>query len=74
MKKYLERREEIRAVIYARVSSADQKEDLERQINYLTSYATAKGYRVVEVVKDVASGLNTQRVVKPIQTGRGKKC
>ncbi|BAB67578.1 IS607-like element ISSto13 family transposase [Sulfurisphaera tokodaii] len=61
VKKYLERREEIRAVIYARVSSANQKEDLERQINYLTNYATAKGYKVVEVLKDIASGLNTQR-------------
>ena len=61
VKKYLERREETRAVIYARVSSADQKEDLERQVNYLTNYATAKGYKVVEVLKDVASGLNTGR-------------
>jgi putative resolvase len=61
VKKYLERREETRAVIYARVSSADQKEDLERQINYLTNYATAKGYKVVDVIKDFASGLNTQR-------------
>ena len=61
IKKYLERREETRAVIYARVSSADQKEDLERQINYLTNYATAKGYKVIEVLKDIASGLNTQR-------------
>ena len=61
IKKYLERREETRAVIYARVSSADQREDLERQINYLTNYATAKGYKVVEVLKDVASGLNAQR-------------
>ncbi|ACP46712.1 DNA binding domain protein, excisionase family [Sulfolobus islandicus Y.G.57.14] len=61
IKKYLKRREETRAVIYARVSSADQKEDLERQINYLTNYATAKGYKVVEVLKDIASGLNTQR-------------
>jgi len=30
-------------------------------VNYLTNYATAKGYKVVEVIKDVASGLNTQR-------------
>ena len=61
VRKYLERRDESRAVIYARVSSADQKEDLERQINYLTNYATAKGYKVVKVLKDVASCLNTQR-------------
>ena len=61
IKKYLEKREEIRAVIYARVSSLDQREDLERQINYLTNYATAKGYKVAEVLKDIGSGLNTQR-------------
>ena len=61
IKKYLERREETRAVIYARVSSTDPREDLERQVNYLTNYATAKGYKVVEVLKDIASGLNTGR-------------
>ena len=27
----------------------------------ITNYATVKGYKVVEVLKDVASGLNTQR-------------
>jgi len=43
------------------VSPADRREDLERQINYLTNYATAKGYKVAEVLKDIASGLNTQR-------------
>jgi len=36
---------EVRAIIYARVSSSDQKSDLERQIEYLTQYCTAKGYR-----------------------------
>jgi len=52
---------EARAVIYARVSSSDQRSDLERQIQYLTQYCTAKGYRVVGVLSDVASGLNTER-------------
>jgi len=52
---------EIRAIIYARVSSSDQRGDLERQIQYLTQYCTAKGYRVVDVLSDVASGLNTER-------------
>ncbi|ADB58207.1 IS607 family transposase [Archaeoglobus profundus] len=52
---------EVRAIIYARVSSSDQKSDLERQIEYLTQYCTAKGYRVVEVLSDVASGLKTNR-------------
>ena len=52
---------EVRAVIYARVSSSDQKSDLERQIEYLTQYCTAKGYRVVDVLSDVASGLKANR-------------
>ncbi|MCE4599620.1 MAG: IS607 family transposase [Desulfurococcales archaeon] len=56
-----EEAKEVRAVIYARVSSPDQKRDLERQIEYLTQYCTAKGYRVVGVLSDVASGLKTSR-------------
>ena len=32
--------------LYARVSSADQKEDLERQMQRLKDYAAAKGYQV----------------------------
>ncbi|MCD6428352.1 MAG: IS607 family transposase [Desulfurococcales archaeon] len=52
---------ETRAIIYARVSSSDQRGDLERQIQYLTQYCSAKGYRVVDVLSDVASGLKTNR-------------
>jgi excisionase family DNA binding protein len=52
---------EVRAVIYARVSSADQKSDLERQVEYLTHYCSSKGYRVADVLSDVASGLKTDR-------------
>jgi excisionase family DNA binding protein len=52
---------EVRAVIYARVSSSDQRNDLERQIQYLTQYCSSKGYKVVDVLSDVASGLKTDR-------------
>jgi len=52
---------EVRAVIYARVSSSDQRNDLERQIHYLTQYCSAKGYRVIEILSDIASGLKTGR-------------
>jgi len=52
---------ETRAIIYARVLSKDQKEELKRQIDYLTQYCMAKGYKVVDVLSDVASGLNTER-------------
>ena len=52
---------EVRAVIYTRVRSSDQKSDLERQIQYLTQYCSAKGYKVVDVLSDIASGLKTNR-------------
>jgi len=52
---------EIRAVIYARVNSSDQRSDLERQVQYLTEYCTSKGYKVIDVLSDVASGLKTDR-------------
>jgi len=52
---------EVRAVIYARVSSTDQKSDLERQVQYLTQYCSSKGYRVVDVLNDIAGGLKTDR-------------
>jgi len=35
--------EEVRAVIYARVSSSDQKSDLERQIEYLNTVLCCEG-------------------------------
>jgi excisionase family DNA binding protein len=52
---------EVRVIIYARVSSSDQKSDLERQVQYLKQYCSSKGYRVVDVLSDVASGLKTDR-------------
>jgi len=52
---------EVRAIIYARVSSSDQKKDLERQIEYLIQYCSAKGYKVVNVLSDIASGLKANR-------------
>ncbi|MEZ0394087.1 MAG: IS607 family transposase [Desulfurococcaceae archaeon] len=55
------RAREVRAVVYARVSSHDQREDLERQIKYLTEYCVSKGYKVVDILTDIASGLKTDR-------------
>ena len=52
---------EVRAVIYARVSSPNQKGDLEGQIQYLTQYCSSRSYRVVDVLSDVASGLRADR-------------
>lgn len=47
--------------LYARVSSADQKEDLERQMQRLKDYAASRGYQVTKIVSELASGLNESR-------------
>jgi predicted site-specific integrase-resolvase len=47
--------------LYARVSSADQKADLARQVERLQTYAAAKGYQVAKQVTEIASGLNDKR-------------
>jgi putative resolvase len=50
-----------RVVIYARVSSAEHKENLERQVERLKQYCTVRGYQVAQVVKEMASGVNDSR-------------
>ncbi|MDA8215921.1 MAG: IS607 family transposase [Nitrospiraceae bacterium] len=49
------------AVLYARVSSADQKADLDRQVARLSEFAAINRLRVVEVVREIGSGLNGHR-------------
>jgi putative resolvase len=49
------------ACIYARVSSSENKSNLDRQAERLTQYAAAKGYTIHKVVKEVGSGLNDNR-------------
>ena len=64
LKRFLgEKPKEIRAIIYARVSSHKQKDDgnLDRQVERLRSYCSARGYRVIDVVTDIASGLKENR-------------
>jgi predicted site-specific integrase-resolvase len=47
--------------LYARVSSGDQKADLDRQLARLTEYAIANKMVIVDAVKEVGSGLNGHR-------------
>lgn len=54
-------KKEQRVAIYARVSSSENKSNLETQVNRLISYANAKGYKVDKVVKEIGSGLNDKR-------------
>ena len=47
-----------KVAIYARVSSSEQRENLERQAERLSQYCTVRGYQVALVVKEIASGVN----------------
>jgi predicted site-specific integrase-resolvase len=47
--------------VYARVSSAENKSNLDSQADRLGAYCTARGYRVAKVVKEVGSGINDSR-------------
>ena len=50
-----------KVVIYTRVSSSNQKDDLVNQVNFLQQYANAKGLIVDEIIEDLGSGLNYNR-------------
>jgi len=50
-----------KVAIYARVSSAEQKTNLERQAERLLQYCEARGYPVAQVIKEIASGVNESR-------------
>ncbi len=50
-----------RNVIYYRVSSHDQRRDLDRHVARLTQWATEQGLSVDEVVSEVGSAMNGKR-------------
>lgn len=50
-----------KTVVYARVSSVDQKADLDRQVARITKWCTNQGWPVHEVVTEVGSALNGHR-------------
>jgi putative resolvase len=47
--------------IYARVSSAENKSNLDSQAERLVAYCAARGYQVAKVVTEVGSGINDAR-------------
>jgi predicted site-specific integrase-resolvase len=47
--------------IYTRVSSAENKSDLDSQAERLKAYCIAKGYQIKYIVKEVGSGVNDNR-------------
>lgn len=50
-----------RVVLYTRVSSSENKTNLDTQLDRLRSFAVAKGYTIVKEIKEIGSGLNDKR-------------
>lgn len=48
-------------IAYARVSNANQKDDLQNQITFIRNYVNAKGEILDDVIQDIGSGLNYNR-------------
>jgi predicted site-specific integrase-resolvase len=48
-------------VCYARVSSSENKKNLDTQSERLINYCNAKGYKVKQIIKECGSGLNDKR-------------
>lgn len=47
--------------IYARVSSSENKSNLESQAQRITDYCCAKGYKISRIEKEIGSGVNDKR-------------
>lgn len=47
-------------ILYARVSTKNQKDDLDRQVDNLKQYAYSKGYSF-EIITDIGSGVNYKK-------------
>jgi len=52
---------EPRYAVYARVSSAENRDNLERQKQRLLDFCAANGWKVSKAVEEVGSGLNDER-------------
>ena len=57
----IESNHEKTVAIYARVSSSENKANLQTQASRLISYCNAKGYKVSKVISEIGSGLNDER-------------
>ena len=69
---------ERKVIGYCRVSSNKQKDDLERQIENMRLYLTAKG-KPFEIITDIGSGINYKKkglkqLIKLIISNEATKC
>jgi len=57
----IDENKDMRVAVYCRVSSSENKDNLERQKERVLNYCAAKGYQIEKVVCEVGSGLNDSR-------------
>ena len=50
-----------RTAVYARVSSAENKSNLDSQAERVVNYCSVRDYQVALIVKEIGSGVNDQR-------------
>lgn len=51
----------VKIAIYTRVSSSENKKNLETQVSRLKNYCMAKGWKISKIVKEIGSGVNDNR-------------
>lgn len=76
--KGIENSDEKSTVVYSRVSSYDQREDMKRQTEELQQYCKEKNEERVEVIEDIGSGINyrkrgLKKLIGKIIKGKVKK-
>jgi len=53
--------EDTKVCIYARVSSSQNKDNLESQAKRITEFCIAKGWKIEQIIKEIGSGINDKR-------------
>lgn len=61
LNKFLGKKNHRKVVLYARVSSGSQKDDLQSQMSYLVNFVNANGIIPDELISEIGSGLNYKR-------------
>ena len=74
----IEKADENTAIIYARVSTMKQKDNLKRQTQRLVKYCQDNNFTITEIIEDIASGVNERRrglkkLIRLIRKGKARK-
>jgi len=76
---FLNKKMDKKTVIYARVSTQKQKNDLDNQVELLKKYCFENGYKINKIYKDIASGISYEKrnnffdLVDEVENGKIEK-